>query len=72
MIPPAISIFLYSEPFVFLFFYEMSRHSKYHPGEWGYSVCRKHYENAKPESKRKAYDEICENFSPGKLHTMQH
>lgn len=45
-------------------------HSRYYPGEWGNSDVREFYKtagdarNATPESKRKAFETICENFSP--------
>lgn len=47
-------------------------HSRYFPGEWGETDVRQYYRmtaeahNATPESKREAFEKICENFSPGK------
>ena len=51
---------------------QIGAHSRYNPGEWGISDCYKLYEAsandpaATVESRRKAYEKICENFSPGK------
>jgi len=45
-------------------------HSKYFPGEWGANDVREFYRaagdahNATRESKRKAFEKICENYSP--------
>ena len=49
-------------------------HSKYFPGEWGVTDVREYYRNAGDkhnatrESKRKAFETICTNFSPGNSH----
>ena len=39
-------------------------HSRYYPGQWGNSFCRKHLAEAEQSQKRQAYDTICHNFSP--------
>jgi hypothetical protein len=47
-------------------------HSRYNPGEWGHHDCGQIYKAAADaaaatvQSRRKTYNKICENFSPGK------
>ena len=53
---------------------KVGAHSKYFPGEWGVNEVREFYRNAGDahnatrESKREAFEKICENFSPGNHH----
>lgn len=39
-------------------------HSRYYPGEWGHHVCKQVYQDTAEEERRKAFEEVCDHFSP--------